>query len=103
MSAIIGTSQYVNYFNNPQGVVQGGIGSALAGGSVIGAMMAGPVSNKMGRRDSIMFACFWWLLGTSRKLSLFTVRQSRVLLKMTDIPQCKLDATVFLCSSLGAS
>ncbi|CZR57683.1 related to high-affinity glucose transporter [Phialocephala subalpina] len=65
MSAIIGTSQYVDYFNNPQGIVQGGIGSALAGGSVIGAMMAGPVSNRMGRRDSIMFACFWWLLGTS--------------------------------------
>ncbi len=33
MSAIIGTQQYVNYFNNPQGIVQGGIGSALAGGT----------------------------------------------------------------------
>ena len=56
----------MKYFNNSQGIVQGGIGSALAGGSVIGAMMAGPVLNKMGRRDSIMFVCFWWLLGISR-------------------------------------
>ena len=27
--------------------------------------MAGPVSNKIGRRDAIFFACIWWLLGTS--------------------------------------
>lgn len=65
MSAIIGTPQYVAYFNNPSGIVQGGIGSALAGGSVIGAIMAGPVSNRLGRRDAIFFACLWWLLGTA--------------------------------------
>lgn len=65
ISATIGTDQYVDYFNNPHGIVQGGIGAALAGGSVIGAIMAGPVSNKIGRRDAIGFACLWWLLGTS--------------------------------------
>jgi len=65
MSAIIGTQQYIDYFNNPEGIVQGGIGAALAGGSVIGAIMAGPVSNRIGRRDATFFACFWWLLGTS--------------------------------------
>ncbi|KAI9736864.1 MAG: hypothetical protein M1818_005915 [Claussenomyces sp. TS43310] len=65
MSAIIGTKQYIDYFNNPQGITQGGIGSALAGGSVIGAIMAGPISNKIGRRDAIFFACLWWLLGTA--------------------------------------
>lgn len=65
MSAIIGTSQYVEYFNNPQGIVQGGIGAALAGSSVIGATMAGPISNRIGRRDVIAFACSWWLLGTA--------------------------------------
>ena len=53
MSAIIGTPQYVAYFNNPHGIVQGGIGAALAGGSVIGAIIAGPVSDKIGRRDAI--------------------------------------------------
>ena len=65
ISAIIGTQQYVDYFNNPSGTTQGGIGAALAGGSVIGAIMAGPVSNRIGRRDAIAFACFWWLLGTA--------------------------------------
>lgn len=64
LSAIVISEQYVAYFNNPAGVVQGGIGSALAGGSVVGAIMAGPVSDRWGRRDSIFFACLWWLLGT---------------------------------------
>lgn len=65
MSAIILTKQYNNFFNTPSGVVQGGIGSALAAGSVLGSAIAGPVSNKIGRRDSIFFACCWWLVGTA--------------------------------------
>ncbi|KAL2215417.1 sugar transporter [Thermoascus aurantiacus ATCC 26904] len=65
MSAIIGTSQYVDFFDNPHGVRQGAIGSALAAGSVVGSILAGPVSDKIGRRDSIMFACMWWLVGTA--------------------------------------
>ena len=69
MSAIIGTTQYVKYFNNPHGTTQGGIGAALAGGSVIGAIIAGPISNRFGRRDSIFFACIFWLIGTALQTS----------------------------------
>jgi MFS family permease len=69
MSAIIGTKQYVSYFNNPHGTTQGGIGAALAGGSVIGAIIAGPISNRFGRRDSIWFACVFWLIGTALQTS----------------------------------
>lgn len=65
MSAIIGTDQYVEYFNNPHGITQGAIGSALAAGSVVGALFAGLVSDKVGRRDAIFLACLWWLLGTA--------------------------------------
>ena len=65
MSAIVGTKQYVSYFNNPHGVVQGAIGSALAAGSVVGALFAGPLSDKIGRRDSIFIACLFWLTGTA--------------------------------------
>lgn len=53
MSAIIGTAQYVDYFNDPHGIVQGAIGSALAAGSVVGALFAGQLSDKVGRRDAI--------------------------------------------------
>ncbi|KAF2401551.1 MFS sugar transporter-like protein [Trichodelitschia bisporula] len=69
MAAIVGTDQYIWYFNNPHGVTQGAIGSALAAGSVIGALMAGPISDKYGRRDSIAFACIWWLIGTAVQVS----------------------------------
>ncbi|KAJ5178772.1 hypothetical protein N7492_001982 [Penicillium capsulatum] len=65
MSAIISTKQYISYFDNPHGVRQGAINSALAAGSVIGSLMAGPISDRIGRRDSIFFACLWWLIGTA--------------------------------------
>ena len=65
MSAIVVTDQYIEYFNNPSGVIQGAIGSALAAGSVVGSAVAGPLSDKIGRRDSILFACLFWLIGTS--------------------------------------
>lgn len=65
MSAIVITDQYIDYFNNPAGIYQGAIGAALAAGSVVGCVIAGPVSDKIGRRDASMFACLWWLAGTA--------------------------------------
>jgi MFS family permease len=55
ISAIIVTPQYVDYFDNPSGLWQGGIGAALAGGSIVGSVCAGYISDKIGRRDSIAF------------------------------------------------
>lgn len=69
MSAIIGTEQYNAFFNKPAGVTQGAIGSALAAGSVVGSIIAGPISDRIGRRDSIGFACLWWLVGTAVQTS----------------------------------
>jgi MFS family permease len=69
MSAIVGTEQYIAYFDDPHGIIQGAIGSALAAGSVVGSLMAGPISNKYRRRDSIFFACLWWLIGTAVQVS----------------------------------
>ncbi|KAI1082800.1 general substrate transporter [Whalleya microplaca] len=69
MSAIVITDQYIDYFNNPSGLIQGAIGSSLAAGSVVGSLMAGPISDKYGRRDSIMFGCLWWLIGTAVQVS----------------------------------
>ena len=69
MSAIVVQQQYLKYFHSPAGVVQGTIGSALAAGSVVGSAAAGPLSDKFGRRDSIMIACIFWLIGTSVQVS----------------------------------
>lgn len=57
MSAIIGTEQYNDFFHKPARVTQGAIGSALAAGSVLGSIIAGPVSDEWGRRDSIAISC----------------------------------------------
>ncbi|KAL9081459.1 MAG: hypothetical protein Q9157_000017 [Trypethelium eluteriae] len=75
MSAIVGTDQYIWYFNNPHGVTQGAIGSALAAGSIVGAAAAGFISDKFGRRDSIAFGCLWWLVGTAVQVSTHSVGQ----------------------------
>lgn len=69
MSAIIGTKQYNDFFDKPAGLRQGAIGSALAAGSVVGSAIAGPVSNAIGRRNSLFFACAWWLTGTAVQTS----------------------------------
>ena len=65
MSAIIGTPQYLQYFHDPHDIIQGAIGSALAAGSVVGAIFAGPLSDWVGRRDAIFVACIFWLVGTA--------------------------------------
>ena len=64
MSAIVGTKQYLWYFDDPHGVTQGAIGSSLAAGSVVGALFAGPLSDRFGRRDTIAFSTSFWILGT---------------------------------------
>ncbi|KAF2759950.1 general substrate transporter [Pseudovirgaria hyperparasitica] len=65
MSAIIGTNQYKDYFHNPSGINQGAIGSALAAGSVVGSIIAGPISDKLGRRNALVISCLPWLVGTA--------------------------------------
>jgi MFS family permease len=54
-----------DYFDNPSGIAQGAIGSALAAGSVIGSLVAGALSDKVGRRDSLFWSCIFWLAGTA--------------------------------------
>ncbi|KAH6640008.1 general substrate transporter [Truncatella angustata] len=65
IAAIVTSQQYLTFFNHPAGALQGAIGSALAAGSVVGSAVAGPLSDKIGRRDSIFVAVFFWLIGTS--------------------------------------
>lgn len=72
MSAIIGTNQYKCYFNQgptpasrddctgPKASVQGGITAAMPGGSFLGALASGFLSDILGRRKAIMLGPIVW-------------------------------------------
>lgn len=75
MSAIISTQPYLCYFNQgpdgpgfneieicsgPKSSVQGGITASMAGGSWLGAIISGYLSDKLGRKSSIMVGSLVW-------------------------------------------
>lgn len=72
MSAILGTSQYKCYFNQgstpathhdctgPRPNVQGGITASMAGGSFLGALLSGFLSDILGRKKAIMIGSVIW-------------------------------------------
>ncbi|KAF2202828.1 high affinity glucose transporter [Delitschia confertaspora ATCC 74209] len=79
MSAIIGTYQYKCYFNQgphgppftddpdcsgPHPNVQGGITAAMPGGSFLGAIASGWLSDRLGRKPTIQIGCVIWCIGS---------------------------------------
>lgn len=70
MSAIIPGEPYKCYFNQqgikdgecggPTSDVQGGITASMPGGSWVGALLSGFLSDRLGRKKSIMVACVIW-------------------------------------------
>ncbi|KZF26921.1 general substrate transporter [Xylona heveae TC161] len=75
MSAIIGTKQYLCYFNQgpngppdcsgPRSDVQGGITASMAGGSWLGALCSGFLSDIFGRKHAIIVGACIWLIGST--------------------------------------
>ncbi|KPM36612.1 High-affinity glucose transporter [Neonectria ditissima] len=79
VSAQLSENSYKCYFNQgpngppysdaeecsgPRSLVQGGITASMAAGSWLGALCSGPMSDRLGRRWSIMSGCFIWLIGS---------------------------------------
>jgi sugar porter (SP) family MFS transporter len=78
LSAQLGMQSYKCYFNQgpdgppwndspcsgPRSLVQGGITAAMAGGSWVGALVSGPVSDRLGRKWAIMLGCVFWIIGS---------------------------------------
>ncbi|KAK9244438.1 general substrate transporter [Lipomyces tetrasporus] len=71
MSGIIGTEHYKSYFGNPLGILQGGITSAMAGGSVIGALSSIFLGDlqavtdlyRLSRKVAIQLGAVLWCVG----------------------------------------
>ncbi|RAK96792.1 sugar porter family MFS transporter [Aspergillus ibericus CBS 121593] len=80
MSAQLNENSYLCYFNQgpegppfndsencsgPTSLNQGGITAAMAAGSWLGALISGPLSDRIGRKASIMTGCVIWLIGST--------------------------------------
>ncbi|KAG6028327.1 hypothetical protein E4U19_001567 [Claviceps sp. Clav32 group G5] len=78
LSAQLGMQSYLCYFNQgpygppftegkcsgPREAVQGGITASMAAGSWLGALVSGPLSDRLGRKYSIMVGCVFWMIGS---------------------------------------
>lgn len=65
MSAWLDAEQYLDYFNRPDSQLQGGITASMSGGSFLGAIAAGFIADKLGRKLSLQIACVIFVLGSA--------------------------------------
>ncbi|KAF9891610.1 hypothetical protein FE257_003621 [Aspergillus nanangensis] len=79
LSAQLNEESYKCYFNQgpkgppftddekcsgPASLVQGGITASMAAGSWLGALISGPMTDRVGRKTSIMVGCIIWIIGS---------------------------------------
>ncbi|KAJ5445775.1 Major facilitator superfamily domain general substrate transporter [Penicillium cf. griseofulvum] len=86
MSAILGTQQYKCFFNQhginkegkcggPTSANQGGISAAMPGGSWVGALASGFVTDILGRRGAIQSGSVIWCIGSAIVCSSYGIAQ----------------------------
>lgn len=63
MSAWIGSDQYLDYFGHPGSTEQGGITASMSAGSFVGALLAGLLADRLGRREALKVASVVWIVG----------------------------------------
>lgn len=86
MSAILGTQQYRCFFNQtgvndenqcggPTSSTQGGISAAMPGGSFVGALISGILTDWLGRKRAIQVGSIIWCIGSAISCSSFSIGQ----------------------------
>ncbi|KAK9335451.1 general substrate transporter [Lipomyces starkeyi] len=66
MSGVLGTHQYQDFYRNPLGIRQGLITSAMAAGSIAGALSAGALGNsRFSRKVTIQGGTVLWCIGSA--------------------------------------
>ncbi|KAK9475975.1 general substrate transporter [Lipomyces japonicus] len=63
MSGVLGTDQYKTYYGNPLGTRQGGITSAMAAGSLFGALSSSFLGDRLSRKVAIQIGAVLWCIG----------------------------------------
>ena len=72
MSAVLGTSSYLNFFNNPKSSLQGLITCCMPFGSIFGAILTSVVADRFSRKTAIQLACVLWIIGSAYVLRALT-------------------------------
>ncbi|KAK9462430.1 general substrate transporter [Lipomyces oligophaga] len=75
ISAFVDNDAYRKFFNYPGSTRQGGITASMAGGSFCGSLIAGAVSDRIGRRYCIQFSGAVWVIGTAIQCSVRDLAQ----------------------------
>ncbi|ORX43072.1 general substrate transporter [Hesseltinella vesiculosa] len=63
-SGIIGTTQYLTYFDKPSKLLQGGINGSLSAGCFVGALFAGAIADRIGRKYTLIIASALFVIGS---------------------------------------
>ncbi|KAK9384091.1 general substrate transporter [Kockiozyma suomiensis] len=69
VSAFVDNSQYRKFFNYPDSTEQGGITAAMAGGSFVGSLAAGSISDRIGRKYTVQLGALIWIIGSAVQCS----------------------------------
>ncbi|KAK9452832.1 general substrate transporter [Dipodascopsis uninucleata] len=98
MSAFINIDSYRSYFNYPTSIKQGGITSSMAGGSFLGSLGSGYISDRYGRKIIIQIASLIWIVGSVVQCSAHSVEQLIIgrVLSGVAIGQCTSQVPVYI-------
>ncbi|KAK9446662.1 general substrate transporter [Limtongia smithiae] len=75
VSAFVDDNTYRAYFNYPDSTTQGGITASMAGGSFCSSLVAGIISDRIGRKYSIQLGACVWIIGSAIQSSAQNVGQ----------------------------
>lgn len=69
VSAFQSEKGYQEYFNHPNSITRGGITASMPGGSFLGSLFAGYVSDYLGRKGAIQISSIIWIIGAAIQCS----------------------------------
>lgn len=69
VSSFINQKHYQDYFNKPDSLTQGGITASMPGGSFLGCLCSGYLSDKLGRKPVIQLSAIIWMIGAAVQCS----------------------------------